>query len=350
MKKDVVVPSLGESVSEVMIGRFLQSQGSYVKENTEIVEIESEKVNQVLYAPAAGVLNWVVHEGDKVAISAVLGWIDTSQQSLQHQDVPKQTVQKEPIQPPSLPLEVSIEQNQKPVQELSQEKEIRKHLSSIRLAIGRRLVKALHEAAMLTTFNEVDLSAIMQLRKTYQEEFVHKYGVKLGWMSFFVRAVVDALKAYPDFNAYLEGEELVLRQYYHIGIAVGTERGVMVPVLKHADRLVLHEIEQQIARYADLARRSQLALSDLEGGGFTITNGGVYGSLLSTPILNPPQVGILGMHKILERPIAVKGEVVIRPMMYLALSYDHRVVDGKEAVGCLVHIKSILEEPARLLF
>lgn len=240
--------------------------------------------------------------------------------------------------------------SQQPQEEPAQKdgRETRKKLSKIRKVIAERLVQAQHDAAMLTTFNEADMSQIIELREKYKEPFFKEYGVKLGFMSFFAKAVVSALKAHPDFNSYLDGEDLVHREYYDIGIAVGTDRGLFVPIIRNCDHLTFAEIEKAIEAHAKKAREGTLAVNDLQGGGFTITNGGVYGSLLSTPILNAPQCGILGMHKIQKRPIVVDDEIVIRPMMYLALSYDHRVVDGKEAVTFLVHIKNALEDPARL--
>lgn len=222
-------------------------------------------------------------------------------------------------------------------------------MSRRRRTIAQRLVEAQHTAAMLTTFNEVDMSAIMALRKRRGEEFQKRHGIKLGFMSFFVKAVVGALKTQPLLNAEIQGDEIVIKRYYDIGIAVATDEGLVVPVLRGADRLSFAAIERGIAELADKARNGTLSLSELQGGTFTITNGGVFGSLLSTPILNAPQVGILGMHAIKERPVAVNGQVEIRPMMYLALSYDHRIVDGSEAVRFLVQVKELIEDPERLL-
>ena len=222
-------------------------------------------------------------------------------------------------------------------------------MSRRRQTIARRLVEAQQTAAMLTTFNEVDMSAIMDVRKRRRDAFKERHGIGLGFMSFFTKAVIGALKAFPRLNAEIQGDEMVLKGYYDIGIAVGADEGLVVPVVRDADRLSFAAIEQQIADLAGKVRNNTLALADLQGGTFTITNGGIFGSLLSTPILNAPQVGILGMHKIEERPIALNGEVVIRPMMYLALSYDHRIVDGSEAVRFLVRVKELLEDPERLL-
>ena len=222
-------------------------------------------------------------------------------------------------------------------------------MSPLRRKIATHLVNAQQEAAILSTFNEVDMTAILELRKRVQEEFVGRHGVKLGFMSFFIKAVVDALQAVPSINAQIDEDEIVENNFYDIGVAVGTDKGLMVPVVRECDEKSFAEIEQAIVGYATKAREGSIELADLQGGVFTITNGGIYGSLLSTPILNPPQSGILGMHSIQQRPVAVNGEVVIRPMMYLALSYDHRLVDGKEAVTFLVRIKECLENPDRML-
>lgn len=251
-----------------------------------------------------------------------------------------------PVQPqrptllPAIPVTLTLPE---------QRQEERVRMSRRRQTIARRLVEAQQTAAMLTTFNEVDMSAVMELRKRHRDSFKERYGVGLGFMSFFTRAVIGALKAYPRLNAEIQGDEMVLKHYYDIGIAVGASEGLVVPVVRDADRLTFAQIEQQIATLATKARNGQLTLEELQGGTFTITNGGTFGSLLSTPILNAPQVGILGMHKIEERPIALNGQVVIHPMMYLALSYDHRIVDGAEAVSFLVRVKQLLEDPEALL-
>jgi 2-oxoglutarate dehydrogenase E2 component (dihydrolipoamide succinyltransferase) len=220
-------------------------------------------------------------------------------------------------------------------------------MSRLRLTIARRLKEAQNTAAMLTTFNEVDMSAVMTLRNSFKDVFEKKHGVKLGFMSFFAKAVIQALKDVPAVNAEIDGEDLVYKNYYHLGVAVGTEKGLVVPVVRDADRMSFATIEKTIADYGKKARDGQLQIADMQGGTFTISNGGVYGSLMSTPILNAPQSGILGMHKIQDRPVAVNGQIVIRPMMYLALSYDHRIVDGKEAVTFLVRVKESLEDPQR---
>ena len=233
--------------------------------------------------------------------------------------------------------------------EVSREAE-RKKISQLRRKISERLVAVKNETAMLTTFNEADMSAVMDIRKKYQEQFTEKHGIKLGFMSFFAKAVTEALKSYPTVNSYLEGEELITPRYYDIGIAVQSDKGLMVPVIKNAETLSLAEIEKQIAELASRARKARLGIEEMSGGTFTISNGGIYGSMLSTPILNPPQSAILGMHNILERPVAIRGKVEIRPMMYLALSYDHRVIDGRDSVGFLRTVKEFIEEPARMIF
>jgi 2-oxoglutarate dehydrogenase E2 component (dihydrolipoamide succinyltransferase) len=243
--------------------------------------------------------------------------------------------------------EAPVEASEKEVSTSRREERIR--MSRRRRTIAQRLLEAQQTTAMLTTFNEIDMGAVMDLRVRRNEDFQERYGIKLGFMSFFVKAAIGALKAFPQVNAELQGDEIVLKRYYDMGIAIGAEEGLVVPVIRDADRLGFAEIEQQIKDFADKTREGKLTIQDLTGGTFTLTNGGVFGSLLSTPILNPPQVGILGMHKIEERPIALDGEVVIRPMMYVALSYDHRIVDGREAVQFLVKIKELIEDPERLL-
>lgn len=379
MKVEIKVPPMGESISEAIIGAFLKPTGSAVKDGEEIIEIETEKVNQPLYAPASGEVSWNVAQGDTVTIGAVIGTVDTEKAGAAQEEKPA-AIEEEKSAPAVAEKTAPEAFKQKPEPKISEGairktaddfianlekkeevvapkavskvegKESRKKMTRIRKVIANRLVDALHTAAMLTTFNEVDMTAVMALRKKYKESFQEKHGVKLGFMSFFVKGVVEALKEFPAFNSYIEKDEIVERHYYDVGIAVGTDRGLVVPVVRNCDTLDFAQIEHEIVAYAKRAREGGLRIDDLEGGGFTITNGGIYGSLLSTPILNPPQVGILGMHAILNRPVAVGEKVEIRPMMYLALSYDHRIVDGKEAVSFLVKLKEILEDPARLLF
>lgn len=381
MSDEIKIPQMGESITEATIGAFLKPSGSIVAENEEIIELETEKVNQVLYAPSSGLLKWSVSEGDTVTIGQVIGVVEESDEKPQapppkEEQVlppPKETPKPapEPTKPPEVTPTVSGEKRRlmkedflasldeapspkekpekKPCVGETEVRESARKMPKIRKVIASRLVSVLNESAMLTTFNEADMGAIMELRKKYKESFQERHGVKLGFMSFFVKAVCEALREMPDLNSYIVGDEIIQRHYYDIGIAVGTDRGLVVPVVRDADTLSFAGIERSIVEYAKKARSGRLAISDLEGGGFTITNGGVYGSLLSTPILNPPQVGILGMHKIQQRPCARNGEVVIRPMMYLALSYDHRIVDGKEAVTFLVRLAELLEDPARLM-
>ena len=373
MKEQIKIPPMGESLTEASIGQILKPTGAQVAENDEIIELETEKVNQVLYAPIDGVVTWRVQEGDTVQSGDVIGEVDSEKAPTAEEEEKKEPAKEEkkekvaPSKPATkggarkMQAEFVSELKAPPPKAPKKEepepaaaspdagRESRKKMSKMRKTIASRLVDALHTSAMLTTFNEVDMSAVIELRTRYKESFQKKHGVKLGFMSFFVKACVEALKEFPGFNSYIDGEDLVHREYYDIGIAVGTERGLVVPVVRNCDELTFAEIEKEIAAYAQKAREGGLQIADLQGGGFTITNGGVYGSLLSTPILNPPQAGILGMHAIQKRPVAHNDEVVVRPMMYLALSYDHRVVDGKEAVTFLVRVKEILEDPSRLM-
>lgn len=379
MKVEIKVPAMGESITEVTIGQVLKPAGSVVKMDEEIIELETDKVNQVLYAPQSGVVSFTVKTGDVVKVGDTIGTLEAggAADAPQAKPVPKKVEEKQPPAPKQVP---STQQSQTPsrvgkeefIQDLKQPappkpqsekakpksslpqpaaegEESRRKMSKVRSVIAARLVEVQHVAAMLTTFNEVDLSAVMEIREKHQESFQKEHGVKLGLMSFFVKAAVSALKEFPDFNAYIDGDEIVQRHYYNIGVAVGTDRGLFVPVLRGCDHLTFEGIEQDIQRLAGKARDGTITVDDLQGGGFTITNGGVYGSMLSTPILNPMQCAILGMHKIMKRPVVVVDEIVIRPMMYLALSYDHRLVDGKAAVTFLVHIKNSLEDPANLL-
>lgn len=368
MKQEIKVPAMGESITEATVGSIIKPSGSAVKMDEEILELETDKVNQVLYASQAGVITVSVNTDDVVKIGDIIGFIDGNEEAAEPKkeepvkEVPKKVA---PVKQPVQETE-SIRQSKeafvanlsaptssfksKPAPVVSGErKEICKPMTKIRKVIAKRLVEAQQTSAMLTTFNEVDLTKVMELRSKYKDFFTKEYGVKLGFMSFFIKAAVSALQACPAVNASIDGDDLLYREHYDIGIAVGTERGLIVPVLRNCDALTFAGIEQGIDRYATKAREGKLSIDDLQGGGFTITNGGVYGSLLSTPILNPPQSGILGMHKIEKRAVVVDDEIVIRPMMYLALSYDHRVIDGKEAVSFLVHIKNALEDPARLL-
>jgi len=398
MKEEIVVPSMGESITEAIVGEIIRPSGSQVALDEEILELETDKVNQVLYAPAAGVITLNVNTDDTVKIGQVLGHVDpegAAEEPKKEEPKKEEPKKEEPKKEETKKEEPKKEEPKKeepkkeePKKEETQKEdprkeaaaaessrsgtqefladikkpaskadlkppakggETRKRMTKIRQVIANRLVEAQQSTAMLTTFNEVDMSTVMALREAYKEPFQEKYGVKLGFMSFFVKAAVAALKAVPEINSYIDGNEIVTRNTCDIGIAVGTERGLIVPVLRQCETLSFAEIESQILDYAVRARDGTISVDDLKGGGFTITNGGIYGSLLSTPILNPPQSGILGMHKIEKRPVVSDEEVVVRPMMYLALSYDHRVVDGKEAVTFLVNIKNTLEDPTRLL-
>lgn len=375
MKEDIKVPSMGESITEATVGTVIKSSGSKVEMDDEILELETDKVNQVLYAPRAGVITLTVSPDDVVKIGQVLGFVDT--EGAPQVTAPKvETVTEgkllEPVVSVAEPLGSGIRKTKESfIKELfvkeevpkalpevqpattptvkGERRETRRRMSKIRRVIAKRLVEAQQTTAMLTTFNEVDLTNVMDLRARYKESFLKEHAVRLGFMSFFVQASVSALQTFPDVNSYIDGEDIVHREYYDIGIAVGTERGLIVPVLRDCDQLSFAKVEQSIEHFAKKAREGTISVDDLQGGGFTITNGGVYGSLLSTPILNLPQSAILGMHKIEKRPVVVNDAIVIRPMMYLALSYDHRIIDGKEAVSFLVHMKNCLEDPSRLL-
>ena len=360
MKKEIKVPNMGESITEAYIGVIIKPTGSMVAMDDEILELETDKVNQVLYAPQAGVVNLNVKSEDTVKIGQVIGNIDSKGIKLEKK-AEKRTEEKPP--PPKKEkvegVRISKEEHvekmfAEPKDEVSQPKqglrgEKRQKMTKIRKIIADRLLEVKQSTAMLTTFNEVDLSDVIKIRAKYKDQFLTEYDVRLGFMSFFIKATVSALATFPELNSYIDEDEIVLREYFDIGIAVSTDRGLVVPVLRDCDKLSFVEIEKGIENYAKKAREGSLIVDDLIGGGFTITNGGVFGSLLSTPILNPYQCGILGTHKIEKRAVVVDDQVVIRPMMYLALSYDHRIIDGKAAVSFLVHIKNCLEDPTRLL-
>jgi 2-oxoglutarate dehydrogenase E2 component (dihydrolipoamide succinyltransferase) len=382
MKVEIKIPAMGESISEAIVSNILKPNGSFVKEDEEILELETEKVNQLLPAPKTGILHLSVSLQDKVTIGQVIGFIDTEAKAPEEAPrpaAPAAAPVREAPQKPEKKVERAapagpsarhmapefIEEIKKPAAP-SREAEApkaaaapkiaehtggisRKKMSSLRKTIAERLVAAKNQTAMLTTFNEVDMTAIMGIREKEKESFLARYGVKLGFMSFFVKAVVAALKSFPDVNGKIEGDEILLYNSYDIGIAVGTEKGLLVPVIRGCDALSFGQIEAAIAAFAQKARKGSISIEDLRGGSFTITNGGVYGSLLSTPILNPPQSAILGMHKIMKRAVVIDDKIVARPMMYLALSYDHRIIDGRESVQFLGHLKESLEDPARLL-
>jgi len=379
----IVVPQLGESVLEARVARWMKKEGDRVEMGEPIVELETEKINLEVSAERAGVIARITRqEGEDVKVGEALGELDESGAASQKPAAPPAAAAPPsaaappvatppaPAATPAPPRAAAPAPAPAPVpassstapppqpaaarpaavsQSASGRREDRQRMTKRRATIARRLVEAQHTAAMLTTFNEVDMTAVMGLRERHKDAFKQKHGVGLGIASFFVKMSVAALRAFPQLNAEIQGEEIVLKRYYDIGIAVGAEGGLVVPVLRDADRMSFVDIERGIRDFAQKAANGTLTLEDLTGGTFTITNGGVFGSMLSTPILNPPQVGILGLHKIQERPVGVNGQVVLRPMMYVALSYDHRIVDGREAVQFLVKIKDAIEDPARLL-
>ena len=395
---DIIVPNMGESVAEGTMGALLKKPGDKVMKDETIVEIETDKVALEVSAPADGVLEaWLVAEGDNVAPGSVIGRVSTGASSASSaeaapaavQAAPASTADERPVSPsvrriaaeagadaqsipgsgrdgratkadamayvnnapaatPAASPKPSTPMTTKEPRETGAREE-RVRMTRLRQTIARRLKEAQNSAAMLTTFNDVDMSAIMELRKTYKESFLAKHDVKLGFMGFFTKAVVAALKEIPAVNAEIDGTDIIYKNHFDIGMAVGTDKGLVVPVIRDADELSLAGIEKELGNLARKARDGDLTIADMQGGTFTITNGGVYGSLMSTPILNPPQSGVLGLHRIEQRPVAVNDEVVVRPMMYLALSYDHRIVDGKEAVTFLVRVKEALEDPERML-
>ena len=405
MSIEIIVPEMGESVIEATVRTWLKKEGDFVEAGEALVELETDKVNLEVGAKASGVLAKIqVAEGQDVKVGDVLGSInaDAKQpaskpdpQPASPKPEPLPTPQEKPqtVQPQVTPVasRVAREQNvdvskvrgtgpdgrvtksdvqqyaqkqssagseaakqlSKPSQaagaESAERREERERMSRRRRTIAQRLLEASQSTAMLTTFNEINMSAVMDLRRRRNEAFQARHGIKLGFTSFFTKASISALKSFPRLNAEIQGDEIVLKNYYDIGIAVGAEEALVVPVLRDADRLTFAEIEKQVKVFSGKANDGSLSVEDLRGGTFTITNGGVFGSMLSTPILNLPQVGILGLHKIEERPIAENGQVVIRPMMYVALSYDHRIVDGREAVQFLVQVKELLEDPAWML-
>jgi 2-oxoglutarate dehydrogenase E2 component (dihydrolipoamide succinyltransferase) len=385
MSVELKVPSLGESITEAIVGRWLKNVGDHVEVDEPVLDLETDKITVQLPAPKAGaLLAQKAAEGDTVRVGDVVGEIDENATGTVSAPASKAAVPAAPTQAaPAAPVAVDTagrgndgrllspsERRQRmsgvpaPVGTVETKPIARPSLPSVRPAnleevvpmsplrkrIAERLVEAQHSTASLTTFNEVDMSAVMDLRKRFKEPFLASHGIKLGFMSFFVKASVAALKLFPGLNAEVRDDSIVYKHHYDVGIAVGTKKGLVVPVLRHADRLSYAGIEQGILDLAGKARDSKLTLDDLTGATFTITNGGIYGSMMSTPLLNYPQTGILGMHNIVERPMVVDGRVEVRPMMYLALTYDHRVVDGKEAVQFLVAVKERIEDPERLTF
>lgn len=384
MKVEIKIPAMGESVSEAVINHILKPSGSYVHQDEEILELETDKVNQVLYAPKSGELYLSIQPQETVKIGQVIGSIDTEAKApTEAQPTPSQP--KEGMQPasspppsPSQPVKApsslspsssaasarvtvsdfvhSLQEPSSPTSALETKKggempslSNRKKMSPLRKVIAKRLVEVKNQTAMLTTFNEVDMTSIIEIRNREKDAFLAKHGVKLGFMSFFIKAVVSALKTVPEINAFIENDEIITLNTFDISVAVSTDKGLMVPVVRNCEEKSFADIEKDLGIYAKKAREGTISIDDLRGGSFTITNGGVFGSLLSTPILNPPQSGILGMHSITKRAVVINETITIRPMMYLALSYDHRLIDGKEAVTFLVCIKEILEDPSRLL-
>ena len=389
------VPSPGESISEVEIAAWLVGEGDYVMKDQAIAEVDSDKATLELPAEESGIISFKADEGDVVQVGQVVCTIDTSAEK------PKDAPEAKLVESPSPTEEKVVETSYTPSEttyatghpspaasKLMNEKGLesediqgtgkdgritkndvinalnggisgfepegrktsREKMSMLRRKIAQRLVAVKNETAMLTTFNEVDMKPIMDLRKKYKEAFAEKFGVNLGFMSFFTKAVTESLKLFPTVNAQIGDKEIILHEYADIGIAVSSPKGLMVPVVRNAEGMELHEIESDIKRLAIKARDGKITPDEMTGGTFTITNGGVFGSMLSTPIINPPQSAILGMHNIVERPVAIDGKVEIRPIMYVALSYDHRIIDGKESVGFLVNVKELLESPEQMLF
>ncbi|MCP5369618.1 MAG: 2-oxoglutarate dehydrogenase complex dihydrolipoyllysine-residue succinyltransferase [Rickettsiaceae bacterium] len=404
MSVNIIIPALGESVSEATIAKLYKKQGDFVKIDELLLELETEKVTLEINAPASGIIESIeCQEGDSVNVGQIIGKIkegdanishnieNHSTASVQHEKDPKASdikdlnIDNTAIMPPSVRKLVSennldinnikgtgkegrvnksdvleyleqgggsssaainsastvVQSNNKPVERIK--------MSRLRKTIAQRLKDSQNTAAILTTFNEIDMSNVIALRNKYKDSFQEKHGTKLGFMSFFTKAVVSALKAVPSVNAEIDDDEIIYKYYYDIGVAVGTEQGLVVPVVCNADRLSFSEVEKEISSLASKARAGKLSMSDLSGGTFSITNGGVYGSLLSTPIINPPQTGIIGLHNTQSRPVVVDGKIEIRPMMYVALSYDHRIIDGKDAVTFLIKVKEAIEDPQRLL-
>jgi len=375
--KEVKVPILPESINEATVAAWHKKPGDYVEIDDVIVEIETDKVVLEVPAEESGVLSEILEkEGETVSENQVLGLLDDKAKEVEVEAPAEEIVEEAPTQ--ETPAEEVVEEvpiQEAPAEEVVEEVEVeeaqniasddssnlneapvmsnrmeeRVPMSRIRKTIATRLHSATQNTAMLTTFNEVDMSEILTMRSNYKEAFEKKYSIKLGFMSFFVKAAVESLKKFPTVNAYIDGDDIIYHAYCDVSVAVSSERGLVVPVLRDAHKMEMHEIEKRITDFAYRAQEGSLGVDEMSGGTFTISNGGVFGSLLSTPILNSPQSAILGMHKTEDRPVVVDGEIVIRPMMYLALSYDHQIIDGKEAVQFLISIKEALEDPARLL-
>jgi len=401
MSLEMKVPSPGESITEVEIAEWLVADGDYVEKDQAIAEVDSDKATLELPAEESGIITLKAEEGDAVAVGAVVCLIDTSAEKpadfeTQEDESPvivEEVVAEVAPNPNPAPTTSNVDVKATPVAKemISANKinpskvaasgsngkitkgdieayltagvdassaagwggtrdEEKKKMSMMRRNIAKRLVAVKNETAMLTTFNELDMKPVMDLRKKYKERFKESHGVNLGFMSFFTKAVTEALKLYPSVNGMIDGDYMITHDFADIGIAVSSPKGLMVPVVRNAEQMSLAEIEAEIKRLAIKARDGKMDISDMEGGTFTITNGGVFGSMMSTPIINPPQSAILGMHNIIERPVAINGKVEIRPMMYLALSYDHRIIDGKESVGFLKTVKEMLENPSSIIF
>ncbi len=382
---DVVIPAVGESITEVVIGKWFKKNGESVRMDDMLCELETDKATMEVNAEQAGILEILIPEGTTVAVGALVARIQTdAAEGGPASDAPAAPVASAAAAPaaappaptaaPPVPAAAALAMSSAPSVPDSSAPlgssslapvsnrpdpivrssgpsgpQRRERMSQLRKTIARRLVAVKNETAMLTTFNEVNMGPLMEMRSRYKDSFKERYGVGLGFMSLFAKAVCLALREFPVINAGLDGEDLVYHDYVDLSIAVSAPRGLMVPVVRGADHLALHEIEREIARLAGKAREGTLSVDEMAGGTFTITNGGVFGSMLSTPIINAPQSAILGMHNIVERPIALQGQVVIRPIMYIALSYDHRLIDGKDSVSFLVRVKEFLEDPYRML-
>lgn len=404
MALEIKVPAVGESITEVTVSQWLKKDGDYVEMDEVLCELESDKATFELNAEAAGVLKTMAAEGDTIEVGAIICSIDTEAKAPKggnkESEAPEKAAQKEEvasanksaenktsyasgtpspaaqkilnekgIDPSSLngsgkdgriTKEDALKAEKPATKESKSDSEVsaptafsrevrREKMSSLRKTVAKRLVAAKNETAMLTTFNEVDMKPIMDIRKKYKDAFKDRHEIGLGFMSFFTKAICEALKEFPTVNAYIDGEEIEFHEYCDISIAVSAPKGLVVPVIRNAESLSLAEIEKEVSRLAGRARDNKLGIEEMTGGTFTITNGGVFGSMMSTPIINPPQSAILGMHNIVERPVVVNGEVVVRPMMYVALSYDHRIIDGRESVSFLVRVKNLLEDPIRLM-
>ncbi|HEV2318462.1 MAG TPA: dihydrolipoyllysine-residue succinyltransferase [Verrucomicrobiae bacterium] len=378
MSIELTIPSVGESITEVQIAEWLKADGETVKKDENVAVIDSEKTTFELPAPEEGKLKILRQAGETIQVGGVVGQIETNGGAARAEPAARKA--REPERAPAPKKEAAKTVEEKPKAEVKVEKTAPSPaprpsiqprasitgpapkasgasgreqqvvpMTMLRKTAAKRLAEAKQQMAMLTTFNETDVSAVQALRAAHQESFERRYQVKLGFMSFFVKAVIDGLKQFPQLNAEIRESDIVYHNYFDIGVAIASERGLVVPVLRNADRMSFADIEKAIGDFAKRSREGKLKPDELEGGTFSITNGGVFGSLLSTPIINPPQTGILGMHSIQERPIALNGQVAIRPMMYIALTYDHRLVDGREAVLFLRRVKEAIENPARML-